>query len=102
MTVLFEYWHRYLPVKYFLNSYRALSDGKSGVRHLEEHIRAAPMLLSEWKVVWIGACAVLRTSIELFKLDAKSCINPKIREEIRAEWNSIGKNKEDHPSSGNF
>ena len=96
MTVPLKYRNIYMPVKYFLTSYGALSDGKTGVRLLEEHLQSATILLSEWKVIWIGACALLRTSIDLFQVDAKSCINQKIREEIRAEWNSI-KQKEDHP-----
>ena len=55
------------------------------------------MYLSEWKIVWIGACSILRTSVDLFKLDAKSCINLEIRKEIRSEWDLIAKNKNDHP-----
>lgn len=97
MTVPLKYSHYYIPVKYFLTSYRALSDGKTGVRHLEEHLQSSTFLLSEWKVIWIGACALLRTSIDLFKVDAKSCINQKIREEIGAEWSAINQKKEHHP-----
>ncbi len=97
MVAPLKYGNTYIPVKYFLTSYRALSDGKDGVRLLEEHLRSATILLSEWKVSWIGACALLRTSIALFQVDAKSCINQKIREEISTEWNSIGQKKEHHP-----
>jgi hypothetical protein len=96
MTVLYEYQNRYVPIKYFLNSYRALSDGKSGVQYLEQHIKTAPMLLSEWKIFWIGACAVLRASIDLFQRDAKSCINRQIREQILFEWHSIKDNRSEH------
>ncbi len=97
MTVPPKFGNIYTPVKYFLTSYRALSDGKTGVRLLEEHLQSATILLSEWKVIWIGACSLLRTAIDLFQVDAKSCINQKIREEIGTEWNSIGQNKEHHP-----
>lgn len=97
MTVPPEYRNIHVPVKYFLNSYRALSDGKTGVRQLEEHLQSSAFLLSEWKVIWIGACTLLRTSIDLFQVDAKSCVNPKIREEIRSEWKSIKENRKHHP-----
>ena len=96
MTVPLEYSNTYIPVKYFLISYRALSDGKTGIRHLEEHLQSSAILLSEWKFIWIGACTLLRTSIDLFQVDARSCINQKIREEIHAEWNSIKQKKEHH------
>lgn len=86
----------YFPVKYALRSYGALSDGKAGVRQLEEHLQSVEFLWSDWKVIWIGACALLRTSIDLFKIDRRSCINKRIREEIRSEWNSIKKNEADH------
>lgn len=102
MTIPRKYANTYLPVKYFLTSYRALSDGKTGVRHLEEQLKSSKFYLSEWKVLWIGACTLLRTSIDLFKVDAKSCINKKIREEIRSEWESIKSNKEDHSIFWNF
>lgn len=96
MTALLKYSNMYIPVKYFLTSYRALSDGKTGIRQLEEHLQSSRFLLPEWKVIWIGACTLLRTSVDLFQVDAKSCINQKIREEIHAEWNSIKQKKEHH------
>ena len=97
MTTPLRYRTLYMPVKYFLTSYRALSDGKTGIRHLEEHLQSARFLLSEWKVIWIGTCSLLRSSIDFFEVDKKSCINQKIREEISAEWESIGQNEEHHP-----
>lgn len=96
MTVPNQYAHRFIPVKYFLTSYRALSDGKTGIEHLEEHLQSRAFLLSDWKVIWVGTCTLLRTSIELFKVDAKSCINSKIREEIISEWKSIKEEKDHH------
>lgn len=97
MTVPSKYANTHIPVKYFLTAYRALSDGKAGVRHLEDHLHSSKFLLSDWKVIWIGACTLLRTSIDLFQIDAKSCINWRIREEIRSEWASIKKEKDKHP-----
>lgn len=96
MTVPLKYAHFYSPVKYFLISYRALSDGKSGIHSLENYLQSSTILLFEWKVIWIGTCALLRSSIDLFKVDARSCINERIREEIRSEWKSINEKKEDH------
>ena len=91
-----KYANNYLPVKYFLASYRALSDGRSGIRHLEELLNEATGLLSEWKVNWIGTCALLRTAIALFKVDEKSCLPPRLRAELAAEWKSIKDQRADH------
>lgn len=97
MTTPSNYAHITVPVKYFLSSYRALTDGKSGIAFLENHLATQFNLLSEWKVVWIGVCSVLRSAVTLFQVDAKSCINDKIREEIAAEWKSISSDKGNHP-----
>ncbi len=96
MTVLTKYANIYVPVKYFLTSYRALSDGRSSIRHLEQMLASPTAFLSEWKVIWIGTCALLRTAIDLFKVDAKSCLSTRIRDEIAAEWKAISNQKEDH------
>ncbi len=96
MTVPSTYAHNYVPVKYFLSSYRALSDGRSGIRHLEELLGSSTFLLSDWKVIWIGTCAILRTAIDLFRTDSKSCLAPRIKEEIAAEWKTIKDRKEEH------
>jgi hypothetical protein len=96
MTVPFEYQNRYVSVKYFLTTYRALSDGKFAIRQLEEHLKSDSFLFSDWKVIWIGACTILRTSIDLFRVDSRSCINERLREEILAEWRSIDANRDDH------
>lgn len=97
MTVPHQYSDIYISVKFFLTSYRALSDGKGGIRHLEKHLESTSFPLSEWKVIWIGTCTLLRTATDLFQVDAKSCINQEIREEILSEWKLIRENKEDHP-----
>lgn len=96
MTLPNEYRNLCLPVKWFLHSYRALNDAKSGIDHLGGMLQKSTFLFSEWKVVWIGTCALLRTSIHMFQNDMKSCINEKIREQIHAEWNLISKNRNDH------
>ncbi len=87
----------YSPVKYFLTSYRALSDGRSGIRHLEQYLNSSKLVLSDWMVAWIGTCTLLRTSIELFKEDARNPdIDRKIRDQINSEWKFIKANQEDH------
>ncbi len=96
MTIPSRYANNFAPIKYMLSSYRALSDGRAGIQHLEELLRESQFLFSEWKIVWTGACATLRTSIDLFKIDAKSCLSVDIRREIRSEWDSIKKEAEDH------
>lgn len=96
MTVPKKYSNSYAPVKYFLSSYRALSDGRSGIRHLEEQVEKAKILLYEWKVIWIGTCTILRTAIDLFQVDAKSCLDSSIKKEIAVEWKAIKDAKEEH------
>lgn len=96
MTVTLEYRNRFLPIKYFLSSYRALSDGQVGLRTLEQHVKSTDLLFSDWKISWVGTCTILRTSIDLFRVDAKSCINRKIRASLKDEWSVIRENKEDH------
>jgi len=97
MTLPSQYSNHYVPVKYFLASYRALSDGRTGVRLLEEKLETSTRsLLSEWKVLWIGTCTILRTSIDLFRIDGESCLSSRIREEIQAEWHAIRAEREKH------
>jgi hypothetical protein len=97
MTLPSQYPHHHVPVKYFLASYRALSDGRTGIGVLEEKLeKSTRSLLSEWKVLWIGTCTILRTSIDLFRIDGENCLASRIREEIQAEWHAIRTEKEKH------
>ena len=96
MTVPLQYANTFFPVKYFLSSYRALCDGRSGIEHLEDRLSSAKFFLHEWKVIWIGTCTVLRTAIDLFRVDAKSCLASDLRDGIKAEWNAIKDQKEQH------
>lgn len=96
MTAPDKFRNHFAPVKYFLSSYRALSDGRSGIRQLEQRIEQTTVLLSEWKIGWIGTCTVLRSAIDLFRVDQRSCLAPRIREEISNEWNLISKNRSEH------
>lgn len=76
MTLPSQYPHHHVPVKYFLASYRALSDGRTGIRLLEEKLE--------------------KSSIDLFRIDGESCLASRIREEIQAEWHAIRTEKEKH------
>lgn len=96
MTVPTRYAGLYIPVKYFLSSYRALSDGRSGIRQLEEALTSSGFYVSDWKVSWVGTCALLRSAIDLFRADAKSCLVPNIKRTIIAEWHGIKKNEDQH------
>ena len=96
MAVPKTYQNNYIPVKYMLSSYRAVVDGRVGIAHLRSLLDNSQFLLSEWKIVWLGTCATLRSSIDLFRVDARSCISCEIRDEIKAEWNSIKENEGHH------
>jgi hypothetical protein len=97
MAVPKQYANNFVAIKYMLSSYRALADGRAGIRHLEEMLSQANFLFSEWKIVWIGVCATLRSSIDLFQVDARSCLPQDIRSELRSEWNSIKADADAHP-----
>lgn len=96
MAVPKAYANNYVPVKYMLSCYRALTDGRVGIRHLESLLANSRFLMSEWKIVWLGVCATLRSSIDLFQLDTRSCISPAIRNEIKSEWKCIKENRDEH------
>lgn len=97
MTTPLEFQNIAVPVKFFLVSHRALTDGKLGIYYLENHLKSASFLLSDWKVIWIGVCSILRVAVDLFQVDSRSCINEKIRREIGREWKLISANRQDHP-----
>lgn len=90
------YSNTYTSVKYFLSSYRALVDGHQGINQLRLMLKSENLLTYEWKIAWIGTCTTIRSSIDLFKIDIKSCINEKIKHELKTEWVSIDKNRDDH------
>ena len=92
-----KYANNFLPIKYMLASYRALSDGKVGIAHLENMLANSDYLFSEWKIIWTGTCSTLRTAIDLFQRDARMCLSDSIGSEIKNEWNSIKQNADEHP-----
>ena len=96
MSVPLKYRNLYVPIKYFLTSYRALSDGRRGIRHLDDYLNSPKITISDWKVIWIGACTLLRCSVELFQVDAKSCVDEKLKNAIRDEWTFIRSEKGKH------
>jgi len=97
MAVPKNYYNTFISVKYFLNSYRALSDGRTAIKMLDKQLSEPSLLISEWKINWIGACTLLRTAIDLFRKDQASCLNSSIRQEIGSEWHAIKTNRSDHP-----
>lgn len=96
MSDLFRYRFRYMPVKYFLSSYRAYADGIFAIEQLEQAINSQQFLRSSWKINWIAACSILRTAIDLFRKDAKSCVDKRLRSEIAAEWQVISERRDQH------
>ncbi|MCA3513134.1 MAG: hypothetical protein IOB85_02075 [Methylobacterium sp.] len=87
-----KFFFTYVEIKYFLNSFRALSDAKLGVWHLQDSLKTNSYLWN-WKTNWIGTCAIIRTSISLIQNDVKSCINSQIRSALADEWNFISSKK---------
>ncbi len=96
MTLPRKYQNRYVEVRYFLSSYRALCDARHAITGLERMLEHESAMLSDWKVVWIGICTILRTSIDLFRVDSNICIDKNIRLELKNEWSLIKEVKEDH------
>lgn len=97
MTLPKDLGNHYLSIKYFLNSYRAYSDGAAGIYQLRSRLESDFLFISDWKILWIGTCTILRTAIDLFRIDKNSCINKDIRNEIEKEWNLIRGNQDEHP-----
>lgn len=91
-----KYANNFLPIKYMLSSYRALVDGRLGISHLERLLEDSDYLTSEWKVLWVGTCATLRTSIDLFRRDSRLCLSTEIGDEIKVEWDLIKAHRKEH------
>ncbi|WP_337997822.1 hypothetical protein [Oleispirillum naphthae] len=86
----------YLPIKFFLNSYRAFLEGKYGISKIQSLLDEDKLSLDYWKILWVGTCTTLRSSIDLFQVDVKSCINEKIKNSIQSEWRYIKDNKKEN------
>ncbi len=95
MTLPDKYATIYLPVRSFLASSRAFSDGQRAVALLSRELNSDRLVLSDWKIHWVAACALLRASIELFKLDKKLCF-PALASGVKQEWEVIDKDRADH------
>jgi hypothetical protein len=89
MTVPTKYSQRYLPTKYFLVSYRALSDGQRAIKLLEDHLSSESFFLSDWKIHWFAATTLLRSAIDLFREDSRSCLPEAFKQGFRDEFSSI-------------
>ncbi|MEM6758601.1 MAG: hypothetical protein AAF601_03895 [Pseudomonadota bacterium] len=86
----------YFPVGILLSSNRALVDARRGYEKLKAQHEDGGILFSDWRVQWIGVCALLRASVHLFQSDAKACLNKRITDELSNEWKSIKENDADH------
>lgn len=80
-------------VKFYLRSYRAYFD----VYFALHTYPAESMTFSRWKVYWAGVCSLLKTSIHLTRVDAKSCFPGPLKEALLASWASLGQNKTEYP-----
>lgn len=97
MPVPVKYQNLYLPVKFFLGSYRAYSDGMSAIRMLESSQNDKIQRLSDWKIHWVAACTLLRASVDLFQADANICVSQPLANSIGQEWELILSDKKNHP-----
>ena len=91
-----KYADMYFPVGILLSSNRALQDAKCGLAELEQRLKSRSVLLPQWKVSWIGICAILRAEIHLLQQDAKSCMNNDLCQSLQNEWDVIKRNREEH------
>lgn len=96
MTIPSKYSHHYIPTKYFLLSYRSLTDGQRAIRLLGQQLAADSFWLSDWKIHWIAATTLLRSSIDLFRQDAKSCLPHALRIGFQDEFDAIRADKAQH------
>jgi hypothetical protein len=83
-------------LKYFLSSYRAFSDAQVAISLLQKEMQCDETLLSNWKVYWISSCTLLRTAIDLFKVDAKICVSSRLATSFSHEWREIRENRHCH------
>ncbi|WP_131725585.1 hypothetical protein ACTTAF_01680 [Rhodobacter capsulatus] len=95
MAVPNKYSEVYLPVRSFLTSFRAYSDGCVAVSLLEKDLQRDYLVLSDWKIHWVAACALLRAAIEMFRVDQEMCV-PLLAKSVKEEWNEIGRQREAH------
>lgn len=88
--------NRYYEVGALLSCNRARLDASRGIRELENMLAQDRLLLSNWRVQYIGVCALLRAAIHLLSVDSKSCHNQAVANELRSEWNNIAENRDAH------
>ncbi|WP_240233600.1 hypothetical protein [Devosia lacusdianchii] len=82
-----------MEVKHYLSCYRAWGDADRAIATLGEQ----KISLSNWKIQWAGICAVMKTSIHLMRVDAKSCFSTELRDALKSRYDHLGKTKADHP-----
>jgi len=92
----FEMRNRYFEVGTLPASNRALRDAKRGISNLENRLAQRYTLLADWKVEYVGVCALLRAAIHLIQIDSKSCHSKSVTEELKREWQLIKSEKDKH------
>ena len=83
-------------MKYFPASYKCFQDGSRAVSMLEQELEGSKLLLSDWKIHWVAACSLLRTSIALFAHDARLCVSKDLAEGFAVRWKEIKANAHEH------
>ena len=90
-----KYSHIYLTVRSFLAAERAYLDGSRAFDLLKKELESDRILYSDWRVHWIAATTLFRTSIDLFQVDRKMC-HSDLAEGVRQEWAEISDHRDRH------
>src|SRR5690242_9063593 len=88
-----------IEVKWNLESYRAWLDCRTAL----DIIKSKDLRFIEWRIEWVGLCALLRTSVYLIGMkDAKSCLPDRLRNQLKRNWKALRENKEAYPIFNEF
>ena len=88
--------NQYFEVGAMLSCNRARVDATIGIKNLREKLKQESTFLSDWRIEYIGVCALLRASVHLISVDAKACHNKDICYELKNEWQLIRENADQH------
>jgi hypothetical protein len=82
-----------MPVKFYLGSWRAVSDVRYGIKSMSE----AELTHGGWRHQWAGLCALLKTSVHLMRIDAARCFAEDIRRELLESYHRLRRDKASYP-----